>query len=177
MFVISSFFSILIFLMSPQIVCLQWCKVAKITFQRVFFRVISNVYTNALLETMLNQNSFICAKNLQIKFANITSFDRPEEIHCTTVVGCCIFTQSSSFIIFAKRCIVSSCIIAVLEGERKVLLLFAKWSKRTIEMQEVCILPLKKPGSRHLSRLSKKQTYALRGNISEWSQDWRKPAN
>ena len=88
--------------------------------------MISNVYTNALLETMLNQNSFICAKNLQIKFANITSFDRPEEIHCTTVAGCCIFTQSSSFIIFAKRCIVSSCIIAVLEGERKVLLLFAK---------------------------------------------------
>ena len=31
------------------------------------------------------------------------------------------------------------------EGGRKVLLLFAKWSKRTIEMQEVYILPLKKP--------------------------------
>ena len=42
------------------------------------------------------------------------------------------------------------------EGERKVLLLFAKWSKRTIEMQEVYISPLKKPGLRHLSRLSKK---------------------
>ena len=46
------------------------------------------------------------------------------------------------------------------EGEREkflnVLPLFAKGSKRTIEMLEVYILPLKKPGLRHLSRLSKK---------------------
>ena len=51
------------------------------------------------------------------------------------------------------------------EGEREmgkervcwnVLFMFAKWSKRSIEMQEVYILPLKKPGKRHLSRLSKK---------------------
>ena len=47
-------------------------------------------------------------------------------------------------------------------GERErekflnVLLLFAKWSKRTIEMLEVYILPLKKPGLQHLSGLSKK---------------------
>ena len=34
-------------------------------------------------------------------------------------------------------------------GERKVLFLFAKWSKRTIEMQEVYMLPLKKPCLRH----------------------------
>ena len=33
---------------------------------------------------------------------------------CTTVVGCCTFTQSSSFIHFAKSCIVSSCIISYL---------------------------------------------------------------
>ena len=51
--------------------------------------------------------------------------------------------------------------------ERKVLLLFAKLSKRTIEMQEVYILPLKKPGLRDLLRLSKSRTYALRGNDSE----------
>ena len=57
----SNFFSRVIFLMSPQIVCLKWCKVAKIAFPRFFFRVISNVYTNALLlETILNQNGFIC---------------------------------------------------------------------------------------------------------------------
>ena len=43
-------------------------------------------------------------------------------------------------------------------------------------MQEVYILPLKKPGLRHLSRLSKKSN-ALRGNHSECSQGRRKPAN
>ena len=48
------------------------------------------------------------------------------------------------------------------ERGRKVLLLFAKWSKRTIERQEVYILPLKKPGLRHLSRLSKKLTIRLK---------------
>ena len=53
--VFSSFFSRVIFLMSPQIVCLKWCKVAKIAFPRFFSRLISNVYANALLETMLNQ--------------------------------------------------------------------------------------------------------------------------
>ena len=40
-----------------------------------------------------------------------------------------------------------------------------KWhlqtSKRTIEMLEVYILPLKKPGLRHLSRLSKKVEHTL----------------
>ena len=51
------------------------------------------------------------------------------------------------------------------EGERKVLLLFAKWSKRTIEMQEVYILPLKKPGLRHLLRLSKKVEHTLEERI------------
>ena len=59
---------------------------------------------------------------------------------------------------------------------RLVLLLFAKWFKRTREMQEVYML-LKKPGLRNLSRLSKCWTYALGGNNSEWSQDWRRPAN
>ena len=47
--------------------------------------MISNVYTNALLETMLNQNGFICANLLHIRFANVTPFDRPEEMHCITV--------------------------------------------------------------------------------------------
>ena len=42
-----------------------------------------------------------------------------------------------------------------------------------IQMQEVYILPLKKPGLRHLSRLSKIRTYALRGDNSEWSQEAR----
>ena len=41
--------------MSPQIVCLKLCVVAKIAFPRFFSRLISNVYANALLETMLNQ--------------------------------------------------------------------------------------------------------------------------
>ena len=68
--------------MSPQIVCL---KSQKLYFQDFFSTVISNVYTNALLETMLNQNGFICAKFLQIRFVNVTPFDRPEEIHCTTL--------------------------------------------------------------------------------------------
>ena len=36
------------------------------------------------------------------------------------------------------------------EGKRKVLLLFAKLSKRTIEMQEVYILPLKKPNKSNI---------------------------
>ena len=43
----------------------------------------------------------------------------------------------------------------------KVLLLFAKWSKRTIEMQEVYLSSLKKPGLRHLLRLSKKVEHTL----------------
>ena len=30
-----------------------------------------------------------------------------------STVGCCTYTQSSCFIIFAKRCIVSSCIISI----------------------------------------------------------------
>ena len=77
MVVFSSFFSRVIFLMSPQIGCLKWCKVAKIVFPRFFSRVISNVYTNALLETMLNQHGFMCVF-LQIKFANVTPFGRPE---------------------------------------------------------------------------------------------------
>ena len=39
--------------------------------------MISNVYKNALLETMLNQHGFMCVF-LKIKFANV----RPEEMHC-----------------------------------------------------------------------------------------------
>ena len=57
--------------------------------------MISNVYTNALLETMLNQNGFICANLLHIRFANVTPFDRPEEMHCITVVGCCTYTRDA----------------------------------------------------------------------------------
>ena len=34
---------------------------------------------------MLNQNGFICANLLHIRFANVTPFDRPEEMHCITV--------------------------------------------------------------------------------------------
>ena len=55
MVVFSSFKPRVILLMSPQTVCLNWCKVAKIAFPRFFSRLISNVYANALLETMLNQ--------------------------------------------------------------------------------------------------------------------------
>ena len=102
MVVFLNFFSRVIFLMSPQIVCLKWCKVAKIAFPRFFFRVISNVYTNALLETMLNQNGFICAKFLQIRFANVTPFDRPEEMHCTTVVGYCTIDNQTALLISRK---------------------------------------------------------------------------
>ena len=52
-------------------------KVAKIVFPRFFSRVIPNVYTNALLETMLNQHGFMFVF-LKIKLANVTPFDRPE---------------------------------------------------------------------------------------------------
>ena len=60
----------------------------------------------------------------------------------------------------------------------QVLLLFAKWSKRTKEMQEVYILPLKKPGLRHLSRLSKKVEHTLYEEIIlNEVRLQRKPAN
>ena len=42
------------------------------------------------------------------------------------------------------------------EREKKLLVLFAKWSKRTIEMPKVYILLLKKPELKHSSRVSKK---------------------
>ena len=51
--------------------------------------------THALLETMLNQNGYICTKYLPIKFINVTPFDRPEEMHCITVVGCCTYTRDA----------------------------------------------------------------------------------
>ena len=33
----------------------------------------------------IDQNGFTYAKVLQIRFANVTQFDRPEEMHCSTV--------------------------------------------------------------------------------------------
>ena len=86
MVVFSSFFSRVLFLsnvLSNSVS--KMMKSQKLYFQNFFSRVISNVYTNALLETMLNQNGFICANLLHIRFANVTPFDRPEEIHCTTL--------------------------------------------------------------------------------------------
>ena len=85
MVIFSSIFSRVMFLMSAQIVRLKWCKVAKIAFPRYLSRVISSLNTYVLLETMINQIGFICAKFLQIRFANVTPFDRPEEMHCITV--------------------------------------------------------------------------------------------
>ena len=86
MVVFSSFFSSVLFLSNVLSNSLsKMLKSQKLYFQKFFYRVISNVYTNALLETMLNQNGFICAKFLQIRFVNVTPFDRPEEIHCTTL--------------------------------------------------------------------------------------------
>ena len=83
MVVFPNVFSRVIFLMSPQIFCLKWCQGSKIAFPRFLSRVISNVNTNALLKKMLTQNGFICVF-LQMKFANVTPFGRPEEMHCTT---------------------------------------------------------------------------------------------
>ena len=86
MVVFSSFFSSVLFLSNVLSNSLsKMLKSQKLYFQNFFYRVISNVYTNALLETMLNQNGFICANLLHIRFANVTPFDRPEEMHCITV--------------------------------------------------------------------------------------------
>ena len=103
MVIFSSFFSRVMFLMSAQIVRLKWCKVAKIAFPRYLSRVISNLNTYVLLKTMINQNGFICAKFLQIRFANVTQFDRPEEMHCTTVVGYCTYIHNQAALFISRK--------------------------------------------------------------------------
>ena len=81
---------------NSQIVRRKWCKVAKIAFPRYLSRVISSLNTYVLLKTMINQIGFICTKFLQIRFANVTQFDRPEEMHCTTVVGYCSYIHNQA---------------------------------------------------------------------------------
>ena len=85
--VFSNFFSRVIFLMSPQIVCLKWCIVAKIAFPKFFSWVISSVYTNALLQTMLNQHGFMQTWRNALQYSYILKcchfqtriqFDRPK---------------------------------------------------------------------------------------------------
>ena len=52
---------------------------------------------------MINQIGFICAKFLQIRFANVTQFDRPEEMHCTTVVGYCTYTHNQAALFISQK--------------------------------------------------------------------------
>ena len=52
---------------------------------------------------MLNQNGFICANLLHIRFANVTPFDRPEEMHCTTVVGYCTYTHNQAALFISEK--------------------------------------------------------------------------
>ena len=54
------------------------------------------------LKQLINQNGFICAYFLQIKFANVSQFDRPEEMHCTTVVGYCTIDNQTALLISRK---------------------------------------------------------------------------
>ena len=91
------------FLISAQIVRLKWCKVAKIAFPRYLSRVISNLNTCVLLKTMINQHGFISAKFLQIRFANVTQFDRPEEMHCTTVVWYCTYINNQAALFISRK--------------------------------------------------------------------------
>ena len=103
MVIFSSFFSRVMFLMSAQIVHLKWCKVAKIAFPRYLSRVISSLNTYVLLKTMINQIGFICAKFLRIRFANVTQFDRPKEMHCTTVIGYCTYIQNQAALFISRK--------------------------------------------------------------------------
>ena len=52
---------------------------------------------------MINQNGFICAIFLKIRFANITQFDRLEEMHCTTVVGYCTYTHNQAALFISRK--------------------------------------------------------------------------
>ena len=56
-----------------------------------------------MYKTMINQNGFICAKFLQIRFANVTQFDRPEEMHCTTVVGYCTYIHNQAALFISRN--------------------------------------------------------------------------
>ena len=51
----------------------------------------------------IDQNGFIYAKVLQIRFANVTPFDRPEEIHCTTVVGYCTYIHNQAALFISRK--------------------------------------------------------------------------
>ena len=37
-----------------------------------------------------------------MKFANVSQFDRPEEMHCTTVVGYCTIDNQTALLISRK---------------------------------------------------------------------------
>ena len=52
---------------------------------------------------MINQNGFICAKFLQIRFANVTQFDRPEEMHFTTEVGYCTYIHNQAALFISRK--------------------------------------------------------------------------
>ena len=118
MVIFPSFFSKVMFLISAQIVRLKWCKVAKIAFPRYLSRVISSLNTYVLLETMINQIGFICAKFLQIRFVNVSQF------HNLTGLMKYIVLQSLDFVhiytmkqLYSLRkkmhCIVSSFLISM----------------------------------------------------------------
>ena len=55
------------------------------------------------LKQLINQNGFICAFFLQIKFANVSQFDRPEEMHCTTVIGYCTYIQNQAALFISRK--------------------------------------------------------------------------
>ena len=52
---------------------------------------------------MINQKGFTFAKCLQIRFANVTQFDRPEEMHCTTVVGYCTYIHNQADLFISRK--------------------------------------------------------------------------
>ena len=51
----------------------------------------------------IDQNGFIYAKVLQIRFANVTQFDRPEEMHFTTEVGYCTYIQNQAALFISRK--------------------------------------------------------------------------
>ena len=55
-------------------------KSRKNCISKIFSRVISNVYTNSLFETILNKNCFICANNSLRGITHHPSIDHPLNI-------------------------------------------------------------------------------------------------
>ena len=64
--------------------------------------MISNLNTYVLLKTIDKSKWFHLRIFLQIKFANVSQFDRPEEMHCTTVVGYCTIDNQTALLISRK---------------------------------------------------------------------------